>query len=240
MVQSRKWSGNKAGGEFMRQKLLLFFTVCVFLSVMAFGIVKKQTYTDLVKQENYLAQIQAAELAESIAENECAVMSQSLPNSAIILRVEVTGEIEHLFQVDRQKVVIKEVYAGNELEKGEEIYIFSKHWQLVLDGNPNSIERGFVNIMEVGTEYLVFAEAVSEDIETGALVVKLYDDFYITPVFCYEEHQNVIMPISGDTTYVSYKDVMDNEFFVTSEEALQIVETLKSQMLSLYPRDIIN
>ena len=92
--------------------------------------------------------------------------------------------------------------------------------------------------MEVGTEYLVFAEAVNEDIETGVLSVKLYDDFYITPVFCYEEHQNVIIPISGDTTYVSYKDVMDNEFFVTSEETLQIIETLKSQMLSLYPRDI--
>lgn len=46
----------------------------------------------------------------------------------------------------------------------------------------------------------------------------------------------MIMPISGDTTYVSYQDVMDNEFFVTSNEALQIIERLKSRMLSLYPR----
>ena len=224
----------------MRQKLLLFFTTCVFIAIMVFGIVKKQTYTDLARQENYLAQIQVAELTERIAENECAIMSQNLPNSAIILRVEVTGEIEHLFQVDRQRAVIQEVYAGNELDEGEEIYIFSRHWQLALDGNPDSIERGFVNIMEVGTEYLVFGEAVSEDMRTGALSVKLYDDFYITPVFCYDNHQNVIMPISGNTTYVSYKDVMDNEFFVTSEETLKIMERLKSQMLSLYPRDEIN
>ena len=219
----------------MRRKLLLFFTICVFLAIMAFGIVKKQTYTDLVKQDNYLAQVQVAELAESIAENECVVMCQRLPDAAIILRVEVTGEIEHLFQVDRQKAVIRKVYAGNELEKGEEIYIFSEHWQLALDGNPDSIERGFVNIMEIGTEYLVFAEEVCEDLGTGILSVKLYDDFYITPVFSYEEHQNVIMPVSGDTTYVSYIDVMDNEFFVSSEEALWMVEELKSQMLSLYP-----
>lgn len=224
----------------MRQRLLLFFTICILLAVVTFGIVKKLTYTDLARQENYLAQLQVAELTEGIAEQECSVMSQSLPDSAIILRVEVTGEIEHLFQVDRQRAVIQEVYTGNGLEAGEEIYVFSRHWQLVIDGNPNAIERGFVNIMEIGTEYLIFAEAVSEDMETGMVSIKLYDDFYITPVFCYDDRQNKIMPISGDTTYVSYKDVMDNEFFVTSEKTLQIMETLKSQMLSLYPGNISN
>lgn len=222
----------------MKQKLLLFFTVCVFMATMVFGIVKRQTYTDLAKQENYLAQLQVAELTEDGAEKACAAMSQDLPNSVLILRVEVTGGIEHLFQVDRQRAVIKEVYAGNGLKIGEEIYVFSRHWQLVLGGNIDSIERGFVNIMEVGTEYLVFAEAVREDVGNGISSVKLYDDFFITPVFCYEERQNVIMPISGNTTYVSYKDVMGNEFFVTSEEALRSMETLKNQMLSLYPGDI--
>lgn len=220
----------------MRQKLLLLSTVCVFLAAMAFGIVKKQAYTDLVKQEDYLEQLQVAELPETLAEFACANMRQSLPESAIILRVEVTGEIEHLFQADRQKAVIRQVYAGNGLETGEEIYIFSRHWQLVLDGNPDSVERGFVNIMETGTEYLVFAEAVMEDWETDIPLIKLCDNFIIAPAFCYEERRNVIMPILGDLTYVSYKDVKDNEFFVASEEALQKVEELKKQMLALYPR----
>lgn len=221
----------------MRQKLLLCFTVCVFLAAMAFGIVKKQTYTDLVNQEDYLAQIYVAEFPESVAENACTVMSQSLPDSAIILRVEAAGEIEHSFGSDRQKAIIREVYAGSELEQGEEIYIISRHWQLNFKGNYDSIESGFVNIMEVGTEYLVFAEAVSEDMETGVLLVKLCDDFLIAPVFCYEERQSVIMPTSGDSTYVLYKDVMDNEFFAATEETLQMMEALKSQMLSLYPGD---
>ncbi len=224
----------------MRQKLLLFFTVCVFIAVMAFGIVKKQTYTDLARQENYLAQIQVGELPENIAESQCATLYQKLPDSAIIIRVKVTGDIEHLFQVDRQKAVIQEVYVGAGLNQGDEVYIFSRHWQLALDGNPDSLERGFVNIMEVETEYLVFAEDIVEDWESDILSVKLYDDFIIAPVFCYEEHQNVVIPISGGDTYIPYKDVMDNEFFVTSEEALQIMERLKSQMLSLYPRNIKN
>lgn len=222
----------------MRQKLLAVLTVCVFLAVMAFGIVKRQTYTDLVGQENYLAQIQVAELTEDIAEQACAAMSQSLPEAAVILRVEVTGEIEHLFQADRQQAVIREVYTDREkkLEAGEEITLVSRHWQLVIDGSPNSIERGFVNIMEVGAEYLVFAEAVSEDMETGSLSVKLYDDFVITPVFCYEARQSIIVPVSGVSTYVPYQDVMNNEFFAASEEALGSMEALKEQMLSLYPQ----
>ena len=219
----------------MRKYFLAFFTVCVFLAAMAFGIAKKQTYTDLAKQENYLEQLQVAELTENIAEKECAVMQQSLPDAAVILRVEVTGEIEHLFQVDRQKAVIQRVYAGTGLDEGEEIYIFSHHWQLILDGNPDSLERGFVNIMKDGTEYLIFAEDLVESGETDILSVKLYDDFYIAPVFCYEDCQNAVIPITGDTTYVSYKDVADNEFFVASEGALQMVENLKEQMLQLYP-----
>ena len=219
----------------MRQKLLLLFTVCVFLAAMVFGIVKRQTYTDLVRQKDYLEQIQVAELSERSAEFACTDMRMSLPETAVILRVEVTGEIEHLFQVDRQKAVIRQVYAGNGLKTGEEVYIFSGHWQLSFV-SPVSIERGFVNIMEVGTEYLVFAEDVIEDWKTDVPLIKLYDDSLIAPVFCYEERQNVIMPISGDTTYVSYKDVKDNEFFMTSEEALSKVKELKKQMLALYPR----
>lgn len=219
----------------MRKYFLTFFTVCVFLAVMVFGIAKKQTYTDLTKQENYLEQLQVAELTENIAEKECVTMQQSLPDAAVILRVEVMGEIEHLFQVDRQKAVIQRVYAGSGLEKGEEIYIFSDHWQLVLDGNPDSLERGFVNFMKDGTEYLIFAEDLVESGETDILSVKLYDDFYFAPVFCYEDCQNVVIPVTGDTAYVSYKDVANNEFFVASEGALQMVENLKTQMLQLYP-----
>ena len=102
----------------MRRKLLLFFTISVVMAAVMFGITKKQTYTDLVEQGNYLEQLQIAELTENIAENQCVAMQQRLSDAAIILRVEVIGEIEHLFQVDRQKVVIQEVYVGNGLERG--------------------------------------------------------------------------------------------------------------------------
>lgn len=218
-------------------RLLLILTLCAFLAAMAFGIVKRQTYKDTLKQEDYLDQLLVGALWEEYLERQCANIQQSLPNAPIILRVETVGEIEHLFGVDRQRVVIRQVYAGEGLEAGEEYYLFSGKWQLSLDGYYDSLERGFVNILEVGTEYLVFAEEVLEDLEGDLSAVKTYNDFTIDPVFCYEERQNVIAPtIDDDTTFVFYKDVRNNEFFVTSEKVLEMMEELKSKMLSLYPR----
>ena len=218
----------------MRRYLLLILTICSVLAAMTFGIIKRQTYTDMTKEENYLAQLQIGELSENIAEIQYDRMRQSLPEAALIIRVEVTGEIEHSFKADRQKAVVREMYAGSGIEQNEEIYIFSRHWHLILDGNPNSIERGYVNIMDVGTEYLIFAEAVVENPAADIPLVKVYDDFTIAPVFCCEERQNTAIPTGEENTYVPYQDVMDNEFFGTSERALQLMEELKAQMLQLY------
>lgn len=218
----------------MKQKLIILLTIGLLLAVMMFGIVKRQTYTNVTKQDAYLDQVMVAELTEKIAGRECAAMSQKLPDAPIILRVEVTGKLEHLFAVDRHKAVIKQVYAGNGVQKEEEIYLFSRHWTVDLLDTPNTIGRGFVNILQENTEYLVFAESVGIDEETGLPLVKLYDDFYIAPVFCYEERQNVIASVGEENLYVPYLAVKNNEFFAASEEALQYMETLKTQMLSQY------
>lgn len=219
----------------MKNYILFFLTAGIILAAALFGMIKRRTYTNLQEQENYLEQLQVAELPEEIAENTCTLMRQSLPEANIILRVKVTGEIEHLFGVDRQKVCIQEVYTGSELEEGTEIYLISRHWKLALTGDPHSLERGFVNILSVGSEYLVFAQQVVESLEEGIPIVKLYDDFYLTPVFCYENRINVIFPTTGETTYVPYGKVKNNEFFIESERALQILETFKEELLAMYP-----
>lgn len=221
----------------MKRHLLWFFTGCIIVAVIAFGVIKRQTYTDLSKQEDYLSKIYVAQFLDSIALTECENLKKILPEAGIILRVKVSGEIEHLYGVDRQKALVEQVYAGEKIKIGEEVYIFSDHWQLDYGGEPNSIERGFVNIMEVGSEYLVFAEKTVQTYDTNLMLVKLVDDFFIAPIFNYEERESVIMPQKGETTYVNYEDVMNNEFFAMSEETLLLLENLKTQMLLLYPPD---
>lgn len=220
----------------MKRYLLWIFVLCAFLAAMMFGIMKRQTYRDTLGQEDYLDHLWVGELWEEYLELQGANIQQSLPDAPIILRVETVGEIEHLYNVDRQRVMIREVYAGEGLEAGREVYLFSNGWQVILDEYYESLERGYVNILEVGVEYLVFAEEILEDIKGDLPAVKVYDEFAIAPVFCYEERQNVVIPVTGDVTYVPYKDVRENEFFVTSEKVLEMMEELKSRMLALYPR----
>ena len=222
----------------MKKHLLWVLPLCVLCGAMIFGIVKRETYIDALKQENYLDQLLVAEIHEQFAEAQCSNMLQNLPQVPIILRVEAVGEIEHLFHVSRQKIIIREVYAGEGLAAGEEYYLFARAWRLSLDGYYNAINTGYVNMLEAGTEYLVFVEDVLEDLKGDLPALKVYDDGRVStvPVFCYEDRQSVVIPLSEDPTYVPYKDVKDNEFFATSEKGLEMLEALKGKILSLYPR----
>ena len=220
----------------MRRHLLWVLPLCVFLAAMAFGMIKRQTYKDIFEQENYLDQLAVAELPEDFVERQCAILNEKLPQVPVILRVEVKGGIEHLFHVDRQKIIIREVYAGDGLAAGEEYYLYSRSWSVSLNGYIDTLERGFVNILKVGEEYLIFATEVLQDLNEDLPAIKLYDEYLISPVFCYEECENVISPLLGDTLAVSYKDVKDNEFFSASEKGIEMLEEFKGKMLSLYPR----
>lgn len=215
-------------------RLAVPLTAGVIFAAAVFGIVKKQSYTNLTEQKNYMEQLQVAEIPAKLAVRSCSELALKLPEVPIILRVQAEEKIEHLFQAGRQKVCIQEVYAGEGVEEGEEVYLFSDHWRLSLTGEPDSVERGFVNVMEVGAEYLVFVTGQVQGLDTAVPVFELYDDSFIAPVFCYEDRDNVIIPVGEESTYVSYKDVRNNEFFAETEEALQAWEELKEKMISAY------
>lgn len=57
----------------------------------------------------------------------------------------------------------------------------------------------------------------------------------VAPVFCYEDSQNVILPVPSGNTYVPYKEVQGNEFFVTSQESLDMILALKDEFIQKYP-----
>lgn len=233
----------------MRKKFILYILpLCIFLGAMILGIVKRQTYEDFTNQEGYLIETKVAEFPESLIEETCKSMREELPKSPVILRVEAVGEIEFLHRMCRQKAVVREVYAGNAIETGSEIYIDSGGMSFIYpeygrstasDDSGHEMEIRFVNIMRVGDEYLIFVKEVIGESETGIPVVKLNEGYpygFIDPKFSYKEHRNVIMPVqSKDWTYVDYKDVMDNEFFMTTEKAMEKILELKKELIMMYP-----
>lgn len=222
----------------MKMRILMLATVLAVLGAGIFGAVKRQTYTDKAKEEDYLNRLQVGELSTWVAERVSEVFPERVSKgSEYILRVEIVGELEHKFQADRQRVCVREVYAGSGVECGQELYLHSFGWCFSVNPPPISIERNFVNVLQVGKEYLVFGERLLEDPGDNLTTLIMTDAGVLAPVFCYEPIENtVVRPVSTDgSTYVSYELVKDNEFFVASEGAKEILEGLKEKYIAMYP-----
>lgn len=220
----------------MKLHFFRWFAVGVILSAAIFGRIKRNSYTDLRKEENYMEQLMVAELPEEIAITACSDMLKDLPNSPIILRVIASEDMEHIFGAGRQKVSIQEIYAGNNLGVGQEIYLYYNSGRLILrEGEDKSVELNFVNVMREGREYLVFISHKVDALNEPIPIYQLNRDV-ISPIFSYEEPKSrVIIPVGEGSTYVPYIQVKDNEFFATSEKAFDAWDSLKSEMLLAYP-----
>ena len=116
----------------MKMRILTAVTMVILIGAAAFGLVKRQTYTDLCREENYLDGLYVAEAISPLTENSCSDLEQELPGVPYILRVSPAGEFENLFATSRQKVRVEEVYAGNGLS-GELLLSFSlRLWSVPL------------------------------------------------------------------------------------------------------------
>lgn len=73
---------------------------------------------------------------------------------------------------------MEDVYKGTEPAVGQDIYLTCSRWSLSLYSEPYSIERGFVNIMEVGEEYLVFIENQVDGLGEKIPVYQVYVEMH--------------------------------------------------------------
>ena len=218
----------------MKSKIFVGLLTAITVLLGLFGIVNRVSYTDVTSQEDYLSSFLVAEIPSEFAQAQIKVLKDELPLCQYIFSAKPIGELESMFNTCRQKVYIKRVYKG-EILPGDEIYITSRRWSINIEGDERVISRGFVNIPQADREYLVFCnEKISAK---GSIpVYKICEHSYITPIFCYDEIKNVIVPIdeNADSTYVPYILVKDNEFFAGDKEASDVWLDLKKSMLNLY------
>lgn len=221
----------------MRKHFIKIYCCVIAVAVIAtaaWGISAKESYTDWPSEENYLDSFDVAEMLETTCVRACESMRENLDDSPIIAQVTCTGDVEHLFYASQQPVTVSKVFKGENLSEGDEIYLTSSSWCLLVENNFHAIERGYVNIMKSGAEYLVFVtEQVGESNDVP--VYSLNSVSIVAPVFCYEDVQNVIIPVPIENTYVPYKEVQNNEFFVTSQESLDMILALKNEFVQKYP-----
>ena len=218
----------------MKFKWGLCFILLIVIVVTAFGMYEKKTYTDIAEDKSYLDEIYVAQLPENICLDEAENLSKSLPQVPVILRVSVLGDVEHIGGTSRQLVKVEEVYKGTDLKVEQEIYITCRRWSLSLYSEPYSIERGFVNIMEVGEEYLAFIENQVDGLGEKIPIYQIYVENAFTPIFSYREHENNVCETGSGSTYVKYNQVRENEFFAATQRGMDALVGLKKEMVEKY------
>ena len=133
----------------------------------------------------------------------------------------------------QQKVRVLDVFSGNDILVNEETYITADRRRVYV--SEKTMNTGFVNNMKEGSIYLVFlSDSIGYSSEDNTPVFRLQSGQYINAVFNYAPCDNVIYPTSGDSTYVPYVEVSNNEFFSTNQEGLDAFLSLKEALLGTY------
>ena len=229
----------------MKAKWLLMPMAALTVTAAVYGGYIRTTLTDYTEEGNW-EEYQVAPMPEAAGLDKVRVMREYLPQSPYILRVEVLGDLELTNGIGQQKVKVAQVYAGDGLETGQEFYLYDYAWNVGFFERYKSLERGYVNVLEVGREYLVFLNGKIDTLVSPVPVyrcmegVRLSDDNWIdfmSPIFCYDQMENVPVVYTGDwETGVTYTQGRDNEFFGETEKLIEAWEQMKEEFLQMYPR----
>lgn len=217
----------------MFNKICSILVAAALFIAIIIGIIYRQSYTNITAQPNPLENFSVALWDVNIGPPDFIdLLRDELPESNFIIRVKSLGQIEYLFKAKKQLVEVLEVYKGDEIEVGDVIWVAGG--PLFFDGM--TANMGFVNVMEPNQEYLIFLEEKLETMNKKEVVYGV-PGFIISPIFSYNDYDHEILSVSEGNRYVPYKEVKNNEFFVSSEEALQALMNLKHDLLQLYPRN---
>ena len=216
----------------MKYRFCVTVTVLLVFGFGIFGRGKLATYTNVTADPNFINEFSVAEIPTAFAIQDCEVLKKILPESPIILKVTPVDTPEFFFKGWQQKVRIEHVFSGEGLASGSEIYITYDRWKAYVARK--EMDLSFVNFMKDGADYLVFLSESIGYTKDGIEVFQLPKDHAIASVFSYAAHDNVIYPVSGESTYVPYKEVSDNEFFAVDTEGLDAFLELKNFLMEKY------
>ena len=167
-------------------------------------------------------------------------MQQELPQSPIILRVTPTSDLIPMFYAGKQRFLVEEVYAGDDLKAGDEIWIASGTWSAIIDEVYQQMVFYFVNAPKQGQEYLVFLSHQVEIVDGFETlpVFQLRSGIHIDPIFCYNDLDTHVETPPGqplDIT-VPYREVSNQEFFAESQTVMDALVEAKPALLAQYPK----
>ncbi len=225
----------------MKPRYFFGITAIAFIITVCIGLYNKSFFTDYNEEEDPINHFLVALLPDEFAVRQVEVMDEMLDLSKIILAVQCEDTFTYRFASTTQKVRILSVFKGEGLAEGDTIEIaragtlISVSEELREQPGKGVINMGFVNEMIPGKTYLVFLHRQLQTWNEKSVIYIQSDRFLVAPIFCYEEIENTLaVPLDNETTYVNYDSVRNNEFFLSSEEAVQRFTELKRKFISKY------
>jgi hypothetical protein len=216
----------------MKYRFIVVSTVILIVGFGMFGRIKLSTYTNVTADFDFTNEFSVAEIPASFAIQDCKDLKETLPESSIILKVTPVQSPEFFFKGWQQKVRVESIFSGEGLTEGSEIYITFDRWKVHVASK--EMDLSFVNYMKNGADYLIFLDRSIGYTKDGTEIFQLPQDHVIAPVFGYATYDNVIYPVTGESTYVPYSAVSENEFFAVDTEGMEAFLELKNYFMQIY------
>ena len=229
--------------KILKINITVLLAVVVFLAV--FGVIKKQTYTDLFAAKETLLEDGVFDdfgvglVSKNITKNIIELWRKELDEQSIIVQLEITSEPEFSPCAYGYCARVKHVFKGG-ISVGSEIFLTFEGWLPFLKAKElmlpveYAINISFHDFLKKNHEYLVFIDRKLEtpfrdNIYTGK-------GYSIAPVFDYGETSSIPgKTISDTSSTVLYRDIKGSEFLTDSEEAIEMLYDFKKYLVEKYP-----
>lgn len=214
-----------------------------FLALLIMGIWQRGSYTNITGAHVMPDEANVCLLSDKILDDVLMQIENLEEEAPIILKVKAVEPIDFVPHLYRQKVEIETIFKNDtdyDLNEGRSIFVAKStnflsffHEDDVDLQSPYELmaNTGFINAMISGNEYLIFLETKADNVlKEKTETFYSYDSILFT-VFAYQDAADPAFPQVFGTSYVSYEEVKQNEFFAASEEGYQKLMDRKHELL---------
>lgn len=157
-------------------------------------------------------------------------IERQLSDSKVIVIAMATGKKEYVYGNLKQEVKLKRVLRGKvPVPDGKKLQFTGNGRIEHSEGKKLTIATGFVNYLQKGHSYLIFADKCSKDYEGNEYILKAPES--VIGLRCMDLTENRSKVCRKPGTQTEYKNVKYSEFFTNDEGTLKKILAMKKRLL---------
>lgn len=160
-------------------------------------------------------------------------IEEQLNESKVIVIARATGKREYVYGNLKQEVKLEKIVRGELPVKIGEKLLFTGNGRVErIEGSKLTIATGFVNYLQKGQSYLLFADECMDDYSGDMKVLKASET--VIGLRCLNLSENKSMVCEKTGTQTEYQNVKDSEFFTNDKETLKAMLAIKRRLIKKF------